>query len=215
MKRAFRPAASLVSKRAGFTLIEMIAVLLILTVLVGIFVSQIGGAQELVESKIARAQLEQIAVAAAEYEVEEGDYPASHFDQNMGAAPNAINLGIERLVLALWSDGFDGCGLSPDDLDNLDGDRSAKALSDLPTSDLFEMVDPWGNPIAYFHHTDYEREDLYQTFDALTGERVDGKVRALRNSKTKLFFEHRRFQLISAGPDGLFATEDDIANFNR
>ncbi len=210
-----RPQKMSFGARAGFTLIEMIAVLLILSILVGVFLVNIAGTQELVEVQLMRTQLEQISLAASEYEVEEGDYPPSHFDERTGPAPNPINLGIERMLIALWSDGLEGCGLSPDDLDNLDGDRSANRLSDLPTSDLFELLDAWGNPIAYFHHTDYEREDVYQTFDTLTGEREEEKVRALKNPKTKLFFEHRKFQLISAGPDGLFMTEDDITNFKR
>lgn len=201
--------------RSGFTLIEMIAVLLILSILAGVFLMNIGTTQEIVEVRLARTQLEQIAVAAAEYEIEEGDYPPSNFDTDTGPAPNAINVGIERMVVALWTDGLEGCGISPDDLDNLDGDRTAKRLSDLPTTDMFELLDAWGNPIAYFHHTDYEREDIYQTFDTLTGEREDTKVRALKNKKTQLYFEHRKFQLISAGPDGLFNTEDDITNFKR
>ena len=203
------------NSRSGFTLIEMIAVLLILSILAGVFMMNIGTTQEIVEIRIVRTQLEQIAVAAAEYEVEEGDYPPSNFDLETGPAPNVINVGIERMIVALWADGLEGCGLSPDELDNLDGDRTAKRLSDLPTTDMFELLDAWGNPIAYFHHTDYEREDIYQTFDSLTGERVDTKVRALKNKKTQLYFEHRKFQLISAGPDGLFKTEDDITNFKR
>ena len=200
-------------RRAGFTLIEMIAVLGIMAILAAVLVTQIGGAREAVEIKLARTLLAEIDLAASDYEVDEGDYPPSSFEGRSGAVPNAINLGGECLVVALWSDGREGAGLSADELENSDADQSARALTDIPTRDLFELVDPWGNPIAYFHHTDYGRADVYHTIDPNTGERLETRATALKSSKLKRFFEHRRFQLLSAGPDGAFGTEDDIANF--
>lgn len=199
--------------RAGFTLIEMIAVLAILAILAAVLVTQIGSAQEAVEVKLTRTQLQQIGLAVSDFEVDEGDFPHSSFGDEVGAAPNALNVGVERLVVALWSDGHDGHGLSADELENVDGDTSAKSLTSFGTRDLFELVDAWGNPIAYFHHGDYGRVDVYQTFDAVTGERLETEVTALRNPKLQRFYHHRGFQLLSAGPDGAFGTEDDLANF--
>ncbi len=196
----------------GFTLIEMIAVLAILSILAAILVTQLGSAEEVVQEKLLRAELQQISLAISHYESEEGDFPSSSPADGEGA-PNAINTGAERLVLALWSGGLEGCGLSPDELDNTDGDSTATVQSDLPTKDLFELTDPWNNPIAYFHHADYGRADLYSTFDPVTGATTESRVTAKKNKKTKLYYEHRRFQLISAGSDGVFGTEDDITSF--
>jgi prepilin-type N-terminal cleavage/methylation domain-containing protein len=201
--------------RSAFTLIELGAVLAILSILAVFLATQIGTADEVVQAKLVRAQLEEISAALAHYENEQGDFPPSSFGGAVGAAPNAANTGSERLVLALWSDGLDGCGISPDDLQNVDGDETTAQVSELPTRDLFELADAWGNPIAYFHHTDYGRTDVYQTIDPGTGERIEGRVTAGVNPKTKLFYEHRRFQLLSAGSDGLFGTEDDLGNFKK
>jgi prepilin-type N-terminal cleavage/methylation domain-containing protein len=197
---------------AGFTLIEMLAVLAIIAILTAVLVTQIGGARDAVEVRLARVLLQQIDLAVADYEVDHGDWPASSF-AGEGAVPNAINLGGERLVVALWSDGREGAGLSADELGNTDGDQSASALTDIPTRDLFELADPWGNPVAYFHHSDYGRADVYHTFDPVTGERRETQVTALKNPKLGRFYEHRRFQLLCAGADGAFGTDDDIANF--
>lgn len=199
--------------RRGFTLVELIAVLAILAILAVFLVTQIGSAEEVVQQKLCATRLRQVAAALAHYESETGDYPPSSFGGAAGEAPNAVNVGGERLVLALFSEGRDGCGLSPDELGNSDGDRSAAAASDLPTTELFELLDPWGNPIAYFHHTDYGRADVYRAVDPATGEEREAPVSARKNARTGLFYEHRRFQLLSAGPDGAFGTEDDIASF--
>lgn len=202
------------NRRAGFTLIELMAVLAILAILGAVLVTQIGSARESVEVQLTRTRLQEIRLAASDYEVDQGDYPRSRMTKEQGSPPNALNIGVECLVLALWSDGREGSGLRADELDNTDGDRSAKSLSDLPVRDLFELVDPWGNPIAYFHHADYGREDVYSTFDPDTGELLESTARALRNSKLGRYYEHRRFQLLSAGPDGRFGTEDDLASFS-
>ena len=205
------------TRRAGFTLLELLAVLAILSILAVFVVTQIGTAEEIVQEKLVRAQLEQIDLAIAHYEAEEGDWPPSSFDLDAGAAageaPNAVNAGCERLVLALWSGGLEGCGLSADELANTDGDRTSRPLGDLPTKDLLELVDAWGNPIAYFHHVDYGTEALYRVVDATTGEAREVRVAARRNDATGLPFAHRRFQLISAGADGVFGSEDDLTNF--
>ena len=101
------------------------------------------------------------------------------------------------------------------DLSNTDGDRTAKRLKGFESQELFEVCDAWGNPIAYLHHREYERADVYLSFDGETGEETEGPVRARRNVKTKRFHEPRDFQLISAGVDGSFGTEDDITNFKQ
>jgi hypothetical protein len=102
-----------------------------------------------------------------------------------------------------------------DNLDNTDGDRTRRSLTMFPTSDLFELVDQWKNPIAYFHHRDYGRKDLYMSYDNASGVLLETLVSALKNPKTESFYNPRGFQLISAGVDGAFNTEDDITNFSR
>ena len=202
-------------RTGGFTLIEMIAVLMILSILAYYLVSNVGGAQELVEEGLTRAQLVEIDAILNEYADAHGDFPLGTVLPGGGAPPNTTNLGGEALYLALCAEGAPGFGVLDDDLCNTDGDRTPKRLEGFESAELFEVADAWGNPIAYLHHREYDRTDVYNSFEEVTGEEVEGLVRAQRNAKTKRFHQPRDFQLISAGVDGLFGTEDDIANFKQ
>jgi len=203
------------SQRAGFTLIEMLAVMLILGILVAFLVTQLGRSEDTAKERLTRTKLAELSALIDSYERSQGDYPPSALTPEQGVPPNALNLGIEVLVATLWSKGRNGLGISADDLRNTDGDQSTKTLTDLPTNDLFELVDLWENPLAYFHHADYGRVDRYQTFDNQTGEISENEVRALVNPTTRLHYQPGRYQLLSAGADGVFGTEDDIGNFGR
>ena len=74
--------------------------------------------------------------------------------------------------------------------------------------------DPWGNPYAYFHSHDYAKKGIgsYTTMDA-EGVEETSVVKPWKNPKTGSFYMASRFQLFSAGPDGVFNTEDDIGNW--
>lgn len=198
--------------RAGFTLIELLAVLLIVSILAVVLVTQVGSAREAVEVRLTRVYLEQLAAALGEYESEFGDWPRSAFGEELGSAPNTVNLGAECLVVQLWSEGWEGGGLGEDRFVNADGDRTNRPLSELGSRELFEFSDDWGNPIAFFHRRDYGRVDLYQTWDPTTGERLESRVQALKNPTTGRWYAPHGFQLFSAGPDGLFGTEDDLTS---
>lgn len=198
---------------AGFTLLELLAVLLILSLLVAVLVTTLGSAEEVVQEKLTGTRLAQIASVLTEYEIDQGDWPPSAFTAEQGEAPNGTNVGAECLVLALWAGGRDGAGLDEDWLGNVDGDYAKKKLDGtFPDRGLRELLDTWGNPIAYLHHADYGRSDLYLTLDPLTGEKVESVVEARKNPATGDFADRRRYQLISAGADGRFGTEDDVVH---
>jgi prepilin-type N-terminal cleavage/methylation domain-containing protein len=198
----------------GFSLIELLAVIVILSILITFLMTQLGKGGELVKERACRAQIAMLAGAIGEYESEFGSYPASRFKKEWGAPPNNVNLGAEVLVLSLWGSDWDGSGLPEDNLVNTDGDRSKKSLSSMPTPDLLEIGDPWLNPIAYLTRSDYKREDVYTVEDPETGEPFESRVKAIINKTTGRPYEPHKFQLISAGADGTFGTEDDIANFD-
>lgn len=65
------------SKRSGFTLIEIILVVVIIGILAGIGIPRLGGRSE--QAKIAQAQgnLTTLGMAIREYEIINGEYPAS------------------------------------------------------------------------------------------------------------------------------------------
>ena len=201
--------------RAGFTLIELLAVLIVLSILAYFVIINVGGAREVIEAGLTRQRITQIEAMLSAYSDEHGDYPLSQMTKEQGSAPNATNVGAECLYLALCKEGADGVGVLDETLENTDGDRLAKRLSGFESLELFEVTDDWGNPVAYQHHRDYGRRDVYVTFDPNTGETLESVLVAAKNSKTKRYHQPRSFQLVSAGPDGEFGTEDDIANFKE
>jgi len=214
MRRIHEAAGRSRSARAGFTLVEMMAVLLILSILIGILVVGFTGARDAADVRLARQSLANLALAIEEYSSRQGDYPASSTAALLSNAQNPLNEGAEGLVLALHAQG-QGSGTTEFDdlLINSDGDSSATRLSNLPRNDLYEIADHWGNPIAYFHRVDYGKVHVYTLEDPGTGERRESQARALKNPKLGTWYRANKFQLVSAGPDGLFGTEDDVANF--
>jgi prepilin-type N-terminal cleavage/methylation domain-containing protein len=199
--------------RSGFTLIELLAVLVILGILIAVLVPRLVGAIAGAKVKLQHAELVKLDAALSEYEHQFGDYPPSSFLEEWGPPPNDTNTGVEALVLSLWSPKWNGSGLPADKLVNTDDDRTKKPLATFPKPDLFEIADEWGNPIAYFHRRDYAKKDKYLTHDNKTGEEDEATVLARKDPVTGLYYNANRYQLISAGLDGVFGTEDDIGNW--
>lgn len=198
--------------RAGFSMIELLAVMMILTILMTFLAFRLGGLGEAANRSLTEQFLQQVSVAIGSFEAETGDYPASSWQTEWGVIPNKSNLGAEALCIQLWGKSNGGSGISDDQLGNSDEDKSKKNLTTHGNNNLFELVDQWDNPIAYFHRRDYEREDAYFTVDD-TGVGDLSSAIAVKNPKTGNYFNPRGFQLISAGEDGVFDTDDDLYNF--
>lgn len=206
--------------RAGFTLIELLVVILIISILAAVLVTQLGGAEDAARNQQTRQQLAKLSAALISYETDgHGDYPASRFPDEAGVSNDGTNVGIEALVVALWSNGYEAGGLLDDEADrlqNTDGDSSSRALTDFPSRQLFELSDAWDNPLAYIHRRDYDAgEFAYVTSDPLTGEEIESMVKAHKNPDTGRYYDARSFQLISAGSDGRFGTPDDVTSFKK
>jgi len=210
MKRAVHA-----SSRSGFTLIELLAVIVILGILLYALLPQLMKSEDIVKAGLTEKRLDELAVAISSYEQDQGDWPTSSWQGEWGPVPDTSNLGIECLVLQLWSRDVGGSIISEDYLANIDGDSTRKSLTVFNNRKCFELVDLWDNPIAYFHNRDYTREDLYMTASPSTGELLETKVKGWMNPLTDSPYRPRRFQLISAGMDGAFGTEDDLTNFDR
>lgn len=200
-------------RRAGFTLIELLAVILILAILMAFLITALGGQGDAVRANLTRTKIEQFAAEISAYESAHGRYPTSSWKEEWGTLPNQINVGIEALVVQLWSAERGGTHLSEDDLVNTDGDSSSRKLTVFPRPELFELSDAWGNPLAYIERMDYGRPFVYFTESPVTGEQLETSVQAVENERTGGYHNPRSFQLLSAGPDGEFGTSDDIGNF--
>lgn len=212
MRTPPRPA-----RRAGFTLIEVLAVILIVAILSAFLVTRLSGARDSVASENTRMLIAQLAAVIEEYEGEKGAYPPSTFPRDLDPKPTRTNMGAEMLVITLApaDRSWQAATLPEDRLGNTDGDDTKRSLTGFASSEVFEIADAWGNPIAYLHRRDYEEGADYVTYDVNTGETVEARVVGAKSPVTGNHYNEKKFQLLSAGPDGLFGTEDDLGNFKR
>ena len=203
--------------RAGFTLLELLAVIMIVAVLAAVLVSQLGEGEQAALASRTKQDLAMLESILSQYELDHGRYPPSSFTPEQGVPNDGENVGIEALVVALNSNGWKmgGHELRDDQFGNTDDDLSARSLTDFGNRKLLELVDGWGNPIAYIYRTDYGVENrIYVTVDE-KGEVQRSTPAAVKDPLKGQYFKHDKFQLISAGPDCAFNTDDDIANFER
>jgi prepilin-type N-terminal cleavage/methylation domain-containing protein len=214
--RPYRPILSTGPNRRareGFTLIEVLAVIVILSVLAALLMTQLGGARDTAEEGATKNVLLKVKGVLSEHADEAGDYPRSTPPAELGGMPNDTNVGAECLYLGLCKEGAAGQGVLDSQLANTDEDRLTARPAGFENSQLFELEDAWHNPIAYFHNLDYGQEARYVTLDPATGEPRESLAKARKNEQTGRWHEPRAFQLISAGLDGQFGTEDDLFSF--
>lgn len=207
--------------RSGFTMIELLVVMAILSLLGGLAALGIPAMMRAGQRKSMTLKLAELSGAIEAYSAarENGDYPPTLLDKDdfpgVGHVTNNENCGIESVMLCLNRIGRPS-GFNPEDskeveLRNEDEDRTQVVLTSFgpENRELYELVDIWGTPLAYFHSRDYaqvESKDL---------GRVTGGLKCVpyKDPKTKDWFKRTKFQLISAGEDRTFNTEDDLANF--
>ena len=207
------------SARAGFTLIELLTVMLIIAILVAVLVTQLGDSTRAVMTEKCRTDLLTLQSAIKAYATDNGSPPPSSFAPAQEVGNDGVNVGIEALVVALFSKEYNAGGLLNelrDTVINSDNDRSTKQLTDFGNRDLKEIADPWGNPIAYIERADYGVTNRrYLTIESATGQEIESIPLAFKNPTTGQYYASSEFQLISAGEDGRFGTEDDITAFKR
>lgn len=201
------------SQRQGFTLLELMVVMLMVAVLASYLAFRSGGFLNQSDERVCAARLQSVSAAIEAYMQREGAFPIGELPAAAGPSARAQNESAEALVLALFSADYRGPKPDLDWLVNSDEDRSPKPLTGFAATELFELGDPWGNPIVYIEALHYDRRHLVMAGDETYREEQD--VRAWKNERTGSFERPSAFQLISAGLDGMFGTEDDITNFPR
>ncbi|HEX9795157.1 MAG TPA: prepilin-type N-terminal cleavage/methylation domain-containing protein [Planctomycetota bacterium] len=197
-------------RRAGFTLLEILIVMLILGVLAAYFVVSGGRIFRSSKTKQAELRLQELTSLIEQFRQIEGDYPNDALPA--GASGNNDNAHAESLFLALYDADYTGQRPSQEWLVNTDGDSTTKAMTILPGRELMEFGDIWGNPILYFDHRHFEVEATVWAA-APEEELMQQRATARKQSTTGLWMNNQTFQLLSAGEDGLFGTEDDLGNF--
>jgi prepilin-type N-terminal cleavage/methylation domain-containing protein len=201
----------------GFTLVEMLAVMAIIAVLAGLIVSVSSMAQRRSREKAAQATIVRLRLAAEQYQADFGDYPPTSLRELGAISTNGVNEGIESLLRCLTTRRERGPYLQFDEkeLANTDGDSISRDPCDsvIESKELFEIVDPWGNPFIYFHNRDYRGGEKIERYEFADGERPRCKPHP--SEKTGAFPAPGSFVIWSAGPDGKNddGEGDDIASW--
>jgi len=206
----------------GFTLIEIIVVIGLIGLLAVALLPQIVGGQEAAKINQCRTLIAAIGQQIDAYESQRniGDFPPDDFVDPQGkvkiATKNAINLGIESLVAFLHRKDSRERGLLDMNAQgelyaNTDRDTTSSSLGKLDTHELKEVVDPWGNPLAYFHYRSY-RKKINVTYE-MGGDMGEQQQVSPWIGEGGAPLAPARYQLFSAGPDQVFKTADDIGNF--
>ncbi len=199
------------ARRAGFTLIEILVVISIIGLLMGLVavaVSRHGQAGRIADCK---ARIDTLSLMVASWADRNGDVPPSRLAQVGVTDGNGVNEGIEALVVALKGKAW--AGRRPEErwLANVDGDSSKGLKLADGSSALLEVVDPWENPMVYISSADYGAEFTYR-FETESGA-DDQTVHSAIDRLTGAPHQFDSFQILSAGPDGVLGTEDDLANY--
>jgi prepilin-type N-terminal cleavage/methylation domain-containing protein len=173
-------------QKNGFTLLELMIVMVIVGVLMTALLMSGAGIFGQSAEKETLIRLQTMAALLEQHRTIEGDYPDDRLPKGLPA--NTFNSKAEALFLALFDAEYGGEKPNQDWLVNTDGDETSKPRTELPSPQWMAGLDE-----------EYE-------------EQVSG---ARRNETTGGWEEPGRFQLISAGPDGYFDTEDDITHFGN
>ena len=196
---------------AGFTLLEILVVIAILGLLVGMVALAIGKQSETGRIADCRARIETLSLLLESYRDRTGDLPPARLAALGVKDANDVNEGSEALVAALRSSAW--TGRRPDErwLGNTDVDENKAFRAFDGSQALLEVEDPWGSPISYIPASAYQESFVIRPDPG--GGTEDQAVRAAINPQTRTPWHFDGYQLRSAGPDGLFETDDDVANF--
>ncbi|MFT7617942.1 MAG: prepilin-type N-terminal cleavage/methylation domain-containing protein [Planctomycetota bacterium] len=211
-------------KSNGFTLIELLVVIAIISLLGTLMITTFISAKRDSEEFKVKAFIQTIGASLEVYQSDRrnGVYPPSSLEgfPALGTKlPNKTNLGIEAMVVCLSSPNFGGLKDSETIeslLDNVDEDSSSRKMTKWGSNELFELTDTWGNPLVYFNAQDYENRNV-RAYSRTEPDVLDYEVVSVKpwmNPKTKSPYNSSTYQLFSAGPDGIFNTDDDIGNWS-
>ena len=65
-----------------------------------------------------------------------------------------------------------------------------------------EIVDPWGNPLVYFHNRDYKKPKSYMCTYKLLGRKNASGFKPGKSKKTATYHSWSSYQIWSVGPNG-------------
>ncbi|MBI3817721.1 MAG: type II secretion system protein [Planctomycetes bacterium] len=198
---------------AGFTLIELLAVMAIIAILAVLGVVSYSKFQKSAEEFATKGIMDGLKAKTLGLELADGDFPLDNFSKLGATTGNETNIGIEALVAQLNStNGGRGSADVPaeEELINTDDDKFNKKITKYAKQDAYEVSDKWKNPIVYFNRRSYGKKQSVVAKRHGSKEYEEQLVSAVVDPDTKTFRAPGSYQLISAGWDGVFGTDDDI-----
>jgi len=140
-------------ERRGFTLVELLVVMVIIAILMGIFLPSMGAYRQRAMVSKTKALIRQLCMALDNYHEDHATYPSVNGSSDYYGELN------RRLYVGLTGDENGDLSKTADEkgISYISPDRSM--VSDEGGSPLF--VDSWGNALGYWPWPDYHNRTSY------------------------------------------------------
>ena len=199
----------------GFTLVEILVVLAILATLIALVAATIPRALMAKQKLRANTLVNGIASALEQIRNDEqyGKYPLARTrDLRIGKSmvgkelgqPNDTNVGIETVYFVLNNPDIHAAQVTADAelIGNTDEDSFRVARGNASDAFAREYLDPFGQPLVYFHCNDYKDPKGLIEIRTADGRKIDVRPKKMPASAGGGFLCPNSFQLFSVGPNG-------------
>lgn len=203
------------SARNGFTLVEMLVVIVILGLLMSLAIVGVSAALGTARVNKTEAMITGLQSSCEQYRtVRWGDYPPSTMAEFKISMPNETNNGIESMTACLASreKGDPLLQIRDDQFVNMDNDSATRNITKWYFGDysLREISDAFGFAMCYMHWKDYEKPSAATRRVKVDSSLPEASFEPGRSATTRTFLRPSTFQIMSVGPDGKPGTADDI-----